>query len=450
MREARTRPGATGDAEVPQSADTGDADGGAGAQQQAARAQRAHKRRDAADDAEATAFNERHAAEVAEFNQLTQNACLGEDGKLDPAAVKDWQRAHNVAPDGKIGPKTVAAATGKDPDVEGAAHGNHPDAAKLEQPAGGKTKTKKGPVDDILEWLDLGAVQQLLGHLKTLAMAPAGSDGQKSAGAENKQQGGAPEAQQAGADGGLNSQLSVDAFVGAVEELKPKWNDLDPQSRGATLISMANEQLANAGVVPVLGTLAASVTGRVAGKFHNQTWQIWLNKALFSKAKFGTNDAPHMAATVYHEARHAEQYFRMAQLMAGQQGMTPETIAATLSVPESVATVAMQSKILPDTPEAKFAQKMFDDRAGKGSAQNAKVLEHVETEMRDVYLPLLQRYEAAKESKDPKAIEEAHQALLKVKQPVMHAWNEYIKLASEADAFAAEHAVDAKLGVAPE
>ncbi|HEX6838143.1 MAG TPA: peptidoglycan-binding domain-containing protein, partial [Polyangia bacterium] len=159
MREARPRPGAASDAEAPQSADAGDADGGgAGAQQQAARAQRAHKRRDDAADGEATAFNERHAAEVAEFNQLTQNACIGEDGKLDPAAVKDWQRQHNVTPDGKVGPKTVAAAGGKEPDGKSAAAGKQADAAKINQPAIDKTSAKKGPVDDILEWLDLRAV----------------------------------------------------------------------------------------------------------------------------------------------------------------------------------------------------------------------------------------------------------------------------------------------------
>ena len=451
MREARTRPGATGDAEAPQSADAGDADGGAGTQQQAARAQRAHKRHDAAADAEATAFNERHAGEVAEFNQLTQNACLGEDGKLDPAAVKDWQGAHDVAPDGKVGPKTLAAATGRDPDAKGAASGKQSDAAKSSNPPATSRTRRRAPSTTSSSGSNLGAVQQLLEHLKMLAMAPAGGAGQKSADGGEKQQAGGPDgARHAGADGGLNSKLSVDAFAGAVETLKTKWTDLDPQARGASLVALANDQLTAAGVFPVDGFLDATVTGRVAGKFSNERWKIRLNKSRFSQHKFAADEAPHMAATVYHEARHAEQYFRMAQMMAGQPGTTADAIAASLAVPAPVAAAAMQAKIAPDAPEAKFAQKMFDDRVGKGAAHNAKVLEHVEAEMRDVYLPLLERYEAAEASKDPKAIEEAHKALLQVKQPVMHAWNQYIKLASEADAFAAEHAVDAKLGVAPE
>ncbi|MCA1665774.1 MAG: peptidoglycan-binding protein, partial [Myxococcales bacterium] len=145
MRDAIRRPGARGDAEGPQSADADSApDGDA---QAAARQQRAHKRREAANDADADAFNKRHAAEVAEFNQRTNDACLGEDGKLDAAAVKEWQREHGVAPDGKVGPKTIAAAGGKADDAKNDADAaKDTDAAKIDQ---AKAEKKKGPAEDV-------------------------------------------------------------------------------------------------------------------------------------------------------------------------------------------------------------------------------------------------------------------------------------------------------------
>lgn len=440
MREATRRPGAEGDAEAPQSAaPEGDAQNG-GAQngdaQQAARQQRAHKRRAATADAEADAFNQRHHAEVAEFNQLTNDACVGEDGQLDATAVKEWQREHAVAPDGKVGPKTIAAAGGKADEAKDG------DAAKIDQPKTDKADKQKGPVEDIIEWLGIADIRHAIGVLQSLALG----------GADKKQGGEAKQAPKAAGpeDAGLNSKLSVDAFGNAVEALKPRWGDLDAKTRGDDLVAFANEQLATAGVYPVLGSLDPSVTGRVAGKFHNAGWKILLNKQLFSKSKFGTDDAPHMAATVYHEARHAEQYFRMAQMLAGQNDkLTAAEIGAQIGVPAYVAAAAMQAKILPNDPAAKFGQKMFDDRAGKGAEHNRHTLQQVEAQMK-IYEPLFVRYEVAKASKDPKAIEEAHAALLAVKQPVMHAWNEYISLASEADAFKAEHAVDARLGVAPE
>ncbi len=59
-------------------------------------------------------FNEAHPALVAEFNELTQNAlCFsetGEIGSIDPLKVARWQAHRGLDADGKVGPRTVAAA----------------------------------------------------------------------------------------------------------------------------------------------------------------------------------------------------------------------------------------------------------------------------------------------------------------------------------------------------
>jgi hypothetical protein len=55
-------------------------------------------------------FNAAHPEEVAEFNRVTRDACVDSDGVLDPALVSDWQVAHGVQPDGRVGPATVDAA----------------------------------------------------------------------------------------------------------------------------------------------------------------------------------------------------------------------------------------------------------------------------------------------------------------------------------------------------
>lgn len=438
MREARPRPGATRDAEAPQSADAGDGDGGAGTQQEAARAQRAHKRRDAAADGEAAAFNERHAAEVAEFNQLTQNACLGEDGKLDPAAVKDWQREHNVAPDGKVGPKTIAAAGGKSTAPEKGA-----DSDKVDQPQTGKAEEKKkSPVEDVLQWLDLGTVRQVLQQLHVLAAAPAAADKGKTAPADGAD---------SGRDtSGIASQLAIDSFAAAVEGQKNSWDGMGARARSDKLMAFVNAQLTAAGVPAVRGHLDPRAHGNIAGKFHSHDWMMFLNPQIFGKHKLKDDDAPHMAATVYHEARHAEQHFRMAQTIAGQQqNVTAATIADRLDLPTPIATAAIAAKILPTDPAAAFGKRMLDDKAGSGAQHNSEALKEIEAQMK-IYEPLRQRYEAAVASKNPDEIEAAHAALLKVKEPVMAAWNAYVKLATEADAFQTEHAVDAALGVAPQ
>ncbi len=58
----------------------------------------------------AAKYNDRHPSGVRRFNQLTRNACVGEDGVVDPNLVWSWQSKHGLTPDGMVGPDTVAAA----------------------------------------------------------------------------------------------------------------------------------------------------------------------------------------------------------------------------------------------------------------------------------------------------------------------------------------------------
>ncbi len=55
-------------------------------------------------------YNAAHPEELAEFNRVTKDACVGPDGVVDPALVSDWQAAHGCTADGRIGPATVDAA----------------------------------------------------------------------------------------------------------------------------------------------------------------------------------------------------------------------------------------------------------------------------------------------------------------------------------------------------
>jgi hypothetical protein len=440
MREGTRRPGARADREGPQSASDADSaggGGGAGDAQAAARQQRAHKRRQAAADADADAFNQRHATEAAEFNQLTKDACLGEDGKLDAAAVKEWQRDHNVAPDGKVGPKTLAAAGGK------ASSEPVADDAKVEQPKTEKANKKTGPIQDILQWLDLSTVRAALQQLQMLAVSPPAADKDKS-GAKPEQADGDRD------QSGIASQLAIDAFAAAVREQKDNWKGMRPAARGHKMLSFVNHQLASVGVPIVQGRLDGRANGNIAGKFHPPGWEIFLNPEMFSKQRLKDEDAPHMAATVYHEARHAEQHFRMAQVMAGQdERLTPAALAERLGIPPNIAAAAVQSKTAPTDPKASFGKQMAEDQAGAGAQHHAAAMKEIEAQLK-VYEPLRQRYDAALASKDQDAIDTAHASLLKVQQPVMAAWDAYVRLATEVDAFQTERAVDKALGVAPQ
>jgi hypothetical protein len=58
----------------------------------------------------AIAYNAAHETEVGQFNVATGNCCVGSDGVVDPYLVAAWQAKHDVAPDGRVGRKTLENA----------------------------------------------------------------------------------------------------------------------------------------------------------------------------------------------------------------------------------------------------------------------------------------------------------------------------------------------------
>ena len=84
---------------------------GDGATKEAAPAKEAKPAKDEAWVEDARRYNDVQEYLVEEFNELTDYICLDDDTvKLDPKAVADWQRAHGLTADGKVGPHTVQAA----------------------------------------------------------------------------------------------------------------------------------------------------------------------------------------------------------------------------------------------------------------------------------------------------------------------------------------------------
>jgi hypothetical protein len=84
------------------------ADAGPSLQGRARQVQALRARRLAADQ-RADAYNQAHPEACRELEQLTHGQ-LGSGGGVDVKALRAWQRAHGLAADGRIGPRTLAAA----------------------------------------------------------------------------------------------------------------------------------------------------------------------------------------------------------------------------------------------------------------------------------------------------------------------------------------------------
>jgi hypothetical protein len=91
------------------------------------------------------------------------------------------------------------------------------------------------------------------------------------------------------------------------------------------------------------------------GSFSRTTWMITLNTSSFSKragvTKVGEHSKSEVARivqTIYHEARHAQQYFRIARMKAGE-GKNFLQIMTEMGIPPFVAAVAASKPLKPDS-----------------------------------------------------------------------------------------------------
>jgi hypothetical protein len=154
--------------------------------------------------------------------------------------------------------------------------------------------------------------------------------------------------------GGIDTKIAMTSFVEHARRVQAEWSSLPPSERMGELGRCANQELALVGVFPC--RLDLQSLGDDAGKFIPNEWQLLFNRATFEKPTIDKTEAAEIADTVYHEARHAEQFFQVARLMAGK--MKPAEIAAKTAIPIQIATEAHKQPLTAGTPEAALAESV--------------------------------------------------------------------------------------------
>ncbi|MFC5285693.1 hypothetical protein ACFPM7_01395 [Actinokineospora guangxiensis] len=113
------------------------------------------------------------------------------------------------------------------------------------------------------------------------------------------------------------------------------------EQRVGALESAANDELTAAGVPSVRFRLDPA-TARYA-RFDAATWVALVEPSPFDPATaeaLTEDERGRVAGTIYHEARHAEQWFEIARLLAGLHGFDAARIAEEMTIPEHVAEAA--------------------------------------------------------------------------------------------------------------
>lgn len=142
----------------------------------------------------------------------------------------------------------------------------------------------------------------------------------------------------------------------------------------AKLGDLVNAELNSVGVP---SAPAVMDPGGTMGTFSFSTWTLKVNPNDFSQDTSKTKiseltkaEAAEIVDTFYHEARHAEQWFRMAQAKAGE-GWDADKINSKIGIPKTIAEEAVKAKLPPLTPELRAAI------AGLFGEGIAKVIEDV-------------------------------------------------------------------------
>jgi len=175
---------------------------------------------------------------------------------------------------------------------------------------------------------------------------------------------------------------------GNIEEyVRHVWGDanscMSPDDRASAVVANVNEQLGGVGV-PHVGWRfnAAHGTGAVFGF---QTWEMELGEQPYSM-DVADNATPDQQAwqvsAVYHEARHAEQWYRMARERAGL-GATVDQIVQVMQIPHNIAQYAAADPINQCDASQYEAEEWYRSVYGDGAGHRNTTLGDVQGHYQD-------------------------------------------------------------------
>ncbi|HLV36597.1 MAG TPA: hypothetical protein VKY59_15850, partial [Spirillospora sp.] len=139
---------------------------------------------------------------------------------------------------------------------------------------------------------------------------------------------------------GLSEDDSISQYT---EKAKEKWDNKGNKSEEdiarEIVDELINKRFADLKMPPLKVEIQENLGSR--GSFRGSDWTMRLDARQFRPGRF--HDLRDTTATIYHEARHAEHDFRIAQMLA-QKGHTAEQIEARTALELSVARSAVAVK----------------------------------------------------------------------------------------------------------
>lgn len=207
---------------------------------------------------------------------------------------------------------------------------------------------------------------------------------------------------------GMASDKGAKETVDAFKQLQKDWAKLTPDERRTRLKSIANQQLKSTGA-PEAGVRGEKTGSPGSAHLAFKTWELTLDEDTVQSPALSDSAAKSLSNALYHETRHAELWYLMAQRCA-MLGQDAATIAKEMSIPAETAAAAVKKPLTRDSQQAKCAQALHDSVYGKNAASRNQTLKELKTRR--------EALEAAQKNhqtitNDPKATAEQKAAALK-------------------------------------
>jgi hypothetical protein len=171
--------------------------------------------------------------------------------------------------------------------------------------------------------------------------------------------------------GGIGARFAVDQYAGVAKRLQGVWGRLTPYSRANGFLIAANFELAHIDV-PSVELKMEKLDGNDA-EFKSDGWRMLVNPPAFADDHGADEQVAESASTIYHEARHAEQAFLVARLLAGK-GLDVDEIAQTFPIRDDIAARAKQQPLKKAGRERKLASRVLASETGAGATYNASLM----------------------------------------------------------------------------
>lgn len=170
---------------------------------------------------------------------------------------------------------------------------------------------------------------------------------------------------------GLKDKAHTAQFAGEMKALEGSWSAMNPAARADAVAARINARLRDIGV-PEVKVTTAPLGNLDGGKFKFASWSMVINEQMLAAPQLPMGQSADLTSTVYHEARHAEQWYLIARIMA-EDGVPPGETSAETMIPLAICEAAASEPALSDA-QADMATSFYDSVYGKHSHHRDKVL----------------------------------------------------------------------------